>query len=387
MASSRRKGVDAQGSIDALPPYVHNGATNPNSTPKSQNAQVSISHQNLVKPALSSSSPPPVISFSIDVKDLLHAKDGSKRKPALYIAFAASHPVQANAVKRWLGDHVSVRHVYTDAEKAGWAEWCEEIDTKSGSIFFHDERPLYCDLKYFSRCLASAAGIACYNMSFERRHPGAYRCAISRLFPRGTAIFITERSILRYPEEALHMMRWFEKSSTGKVESWRMCLMPNAVEWILKRIQGCDSKNEERFVFPCLRLGFAITEHSYLGMIDVIHRLQMQLYNWNVRRRDGDPEQFVTQVPRYEQQGFILPLPNLPGYSSWADIEDSDLTEDMVKARDIILLEYFCAWAATKAGQYRKFLVLDDIRTNKTQNHSWHIKFWDPIQFKREIRY
>ncbi|EXJ93333.1 hypothetical protein A1O1_01725 [Capronia coronata CBS 617.96] len=310
--------------------------------------------------------------FSIAVEDILHVKDQPRRKAAVYIAFAASHPLQATAVKKWLGRHVSPRHIYTDAEKDGWADWCDEIDKKLAIVLFHNERPLYCDLKYFSRYLSSTAGISCYEMSFQYHKDATSHCAISRLFPRGAAIFITERSMRKFPEESLYAMRWFQKSSAKKVESWKMCLMPNAVDWILRQAQECGSEDRQ----------------NYIGMLEVIHRLQAQSKKWDVRRANGDPDDLVTKVPRYEQQRFLLSLPVPPKYPKWSETTVlAEMSEDQIDDRDLILLNYFYGLGATKAAQYRKFLVLDDKQPDKTRKHSWHVKFWHPTKFVREMKY
>ncbi|KAL2410932.1 hypothetical protein ABEF91_001445 [Exophiala dermatitidis] len=309
------------------------------------------------------------IIFSTNMEDLLQIKDGSKRKLAIFLAFTVSHPIQANSVQKWLCSHINPRYIYTDAEKDGWSEWVEEIATKRGLIMFHEEHPSYCDLKLLSRYLASQARISCFSLSFEPRDDGLVYCAASKIFPRGTALFITERAMLRYPEESLHAMQWFAKSSVRKFDSWRLCLIPDAVEWILNQAGECESQNQQ----------------SYIGMLSVIHKLQMESYNWNAQQQDHDEETLLSNDSLHEPPGLTLSLPSLTCYQSRHN-EGSPESEDTVGARDAILLEYFCGWAASKAGQYRKFLVLDDTLTNKTQQHSWHIQFWDPRKIKSEIK-
>lgn len=120
-------------------------------------------------------------------------------------------------------------------------------------------------------------------------------------------------------------------------------------------------------------------------MLDVLHKIRLRSKDWTVQERNGDFERFVKQVCSYEEQGFILTLPDLPGYQISSDEGISDMADARVNDRDLILLEYFCGWAAARAAQYRKFLVLDEKHNNKTQTYSAHIRFWDPFKFKREI--
>lgn len=235
--------AEVQPSLDNLPRSLSEISIDVGLTPKKPNERTFISH--LGSLASSFSLLPPEMIFSTSAEELLQDKDHSKKKPAVYVAFATSHPLETDAVRKWLCDHISPRHIYTDAEKDGWAEWCEEIETRRGIVLFHDERPLYWDLKHLSRYLSSSASIACYNMSFADHDSGTTSCTISRLFPRGTAIFITETSMLEYPEASLYAMRWFEKSSREKVESWKLCLIPNPTEWIIRRAQESEGKDRQ----------------------------------------------------------------------------------------------------------------------------------------------
>lgn len=109
-------------------------------------------------------------------------------------------------------------------------------------------------------------------------------------------------------------------------------------------------------------------------MLEVIHRLRMEFL-----------ERTMANPPSVDEEDdeLVLSPTDLPGYPR---VETSDLGADSVKARDELLLQYFCGWAALNAAKYRRFVILDGEHTNNTVNHSWHVLFREPAKFNEEHR-
>lgn len=92
------------------------------------------------------------------------------------------------------------------------------------------------------------------------------------------------------------------------------------------------------------------------------------------------PDQ-TASVDLMEDYNVVLSPTNLPGYVSSIEAVASYMDSSRIDARDRILSEYFCAWAGLNANKYRRFILLDEHLTNKTQKHSWHVQFETPAEF------
>lgn len=194
-------------------------------------------------------------SFFADFEPMLFGADKAKTKPRVFVSFAKSYPREADAVKAWLRQHVNDRNIYTDAETDGWSDWMEIIShTKSGIVLFLDQSPLYCDLKFLASCL-SRFHITCFKLTFPRWESAVDddRGVVSRLFPRGTVLFITEHSMMNSPEEVLRAMRWFEQQSRRKAHSWKLSLLPDAIKWILQHAIRASGEAQQRYAWCYLR--------------------------------------------------------------------------------------------------------------------------------------
>lgn len=190
------------------------------------------------------------IRFSADWDYIIGPSEVVRRKPRVFISFAKSHPVEAEAVKEWLLQYLNPQHIFTDAEKNsdGWKDWMDDIGTKTGIVLFYEDSPAYGDLEFFSRLIQSS-NILCYSLSFhEFECDDPSRNLVTRLFPRGTGLFITEDTMTNKPTEALWAMQWFEQQSTNKVRSWKLGLMPNAVEWVSRQAAKAGGETQKTFV-------------------------------------------------------------------------------------------------------------------------------------------
>ncbi|KIW99429.1 uncharacterized protein Z518_11168 [Rhinocladiella mackenziei CBS 650.93] len=303
------------------------------------------------------------ISLSSHFEEFLTITGKKERKPRFYIAFAESHPFEAEAIQNRLERHVHGRYIYKSSEKEAWDAWVADTDKREGVILFHEDNPVYCDLKGFYKCLWMPS-FAFYNLSFPP-FDHDHSIQIQRLFPRGNTLLITENSMIHSSKEALFAMQWFEQLSIGKVQSWKLCLVPNAAEWISRQIMRSNEDIQKR----------------YLGMLEVMHRLRVQSMKARINvLYSGDPDRIVRCELPNEECDFILSPPSFENKDPALASDD----DEAVEARDSALLEYYCGWAASNVSQYRKFMVLDDKYTNKTQKHSYHIWFREPNAFVRE---
>lgn len=203
-------------------------------TPGSPSQQGSRLPHDLKQKVASVTSSGTKLTFSANFKELV-GSDREKKRPLFYIAFARSHPTEAQAVTRWLTEQPSIttRHIYADTEKKAWGEMREEIDlskSKHGIVLFLEGTQAYCDLKSLAKWVRE---VACFSISFQQPG-GSLGNSITRLSPKGMVMFITESTMIEFPQEVLFLLKWFEEQCRLKPKSRKLGLIPNAKEWITK---------------------------------------------------------------------------------------------------------------------------------------------------------
>ncbi|KAK5211603.1 hypothetical protein LTR41_003064 [Exophiala xenobiotica] len=309
---------------------------------------------------------PAALTFSASFRDLMNFGDRERKRPAFYIAFGKSRPLEAAAVKNWLLVHnISKRAIWSDEEKDAWSEWRSEIGPKQGILLFRRGTSRYYDMKSLALCLYQ--GIICFDVSFPGDESWTGN-AITRVFIRGTGLFITENTLIDYPDEVLRAVKWFQQQSKGKAKTYKLGLVPDASEWLLKRVLECDEAVRDK----------------YIGILEVVSQLESQgWFDWNSATK-GDPDRWLVDDGPGEDYRFILPIPSdLPGYESLTSA--SRMEASRVEARDKILIQYFVGWAALRVETYKNFYVLDEERTCDTVKHSCHVYFRKRAKFVEMI--
>jgi hypothetical protein len=118
----------------------------------------------------------------------------------------------------------------------------------------------------------------------------------------------------------------------------------------------------------------------YVKSLEIIRRLEGQSASSTCFSDEyPDPDRVLSGPYRDPDDEAIYNISSLPGFGSW---EDADFSSTAVEARDKTLLQYFAGCAATLcARKIRRFIVVDQKHTNKTEQHSCHIWFRDPERF------
>ena len=122
-----------------------------------------------------------------------------------------------------------------------------------------------------------------------------------------------------------------------------------------------------------------------MKMLEILRKLQMR---WSeatadTGRQHEDPERFIKRSLLAEDDQFVMSPTGIPVYRDWVD---ADMRPDAISERDQKLLEYFAGWSALNASRYRQFTVAHANHTNKTDRHSCHINFREPIAFMSDER-
>ncbi|KAJ9602012.1 hypothetical protein H2200_013571 [Cladophialophora chaetospira] len=300
------------------------------------------------------------VSFSANFERMVDGLDKQQR-PRIFIAFAKARPAEAKAVTDWLIQHLGARYIFSDNQKDEWTEFLGELVSNPGLILFHDRYPCYCDIPHLYKFLKPAS-LWCFNVSFRNRDE-----PLSRLFPRGNVLCITEDSLLHHSEGALAAMEWFERGSINKEQFWKLVLPPDFVSWVLRQANMVDEKVQVR----------------HMDMLETWYDLRKRSSKASSTkgRRYEDPDKMLRDRTMVDDDQLLLSPKDLPKYVDW---DTADMRHDAVCARDTAFLKYFIGWSVVNVSKYRNFTVVDAKHTNKTQHQSWHIYFREPASYERQ---
>jgi hypothetical protein len=188
--------------------------------------------------------------FTADFDALFCGIDRKQRKPRVFITFAKSHPLETTIIKDWLRSYIGDRYVFDNSEKGDWAEFQDHDDmsNKTSVILFHADRSAFTDLQGFYQSLRYS-NVLCYNVRFTKATVDTTTAdgsnPFTMLFPRGTALCITEDLLRRFPDKALFALRWFRTSSNGKAKTWKLMLFPRIQDWLKHVIRTAGDEKTE----------------------------------------------------------------------------------------------------------------------------------------------
>lgn len=294
-----------------------------------------------------------------------HAK-ASPTNARIFIAFASAYPYEAQVLQNWLCEYVPSRNIFSDTEKNGWGEFCEASDRKVGVVLFHDKLSNYTSLTKLSSWLKRDS-LGCFNVGFETMG----RISLSRIFPRGTVLALTEFCMTIYMEQTLYILKWFETNAKGKTSSWKLILFPDAIGQCFRVLAS-----------PSIGSDAQKTIGEILGILLRLSKASGRLAM--------DPDEYINGGVLDRQHGtndsFILSPPKLSGLSTSNGFvsESMETNQPAVRARDRLFSEYVLGWASLNCTQYRRFIVVDDILRNQSEPHSCHVYFMHPERFPVE---
>jgi hypothetical protein len=305
------------------------------------------------------------LTFLADFDGMIAGLDTkAQRRSRFYIAFAKSDPPAAKAVKEWLlSQAVSFRKIFSDVGSEDWEDIRIDMEQKT-VMLFSDGYPNYAsDFPHFYRYLRTSN--FCYTLSFVGKTSDriGQRNTVTRLFPRGTVLCITEATILRHAEATVQLLKWFEKSSIKKEEFWKLIVPPNLDSWLM----ACAAKLH------------ASTQARYGDVLAAVQRLQTRSLEINLlkRQRYEDPEQYARDTSFLKQDGLVISPGNTSDYEGnhW---EHTTMDEQALQQRDQKFVDYFIGWSTLNAHKYRQFQLADAKHTQQTERNACHIWFRHP---------
>lgn len=306
-----------------------------------------------------------VFQYLTTVSSRLKADPSNAR---IFIAFANLFPYEARVLREWLSGLVKARNIFSDTEKDGWEEFLESSEKKVGVVLFHQKLPNFTSLKELSVRLQGDT-LVCFNISSDDK---TERFLFERIFPRGTAVCITEYCMTEFLEPTLEILRWFEFTTKQKKSNWKLVLFPDAVNKCMQRLRTLNEGPQK----------------TLAEIVGILLRLTKPIV-----RSPMDPDLYICGE-NFDGEGgsndslVLSPPPQLLNLSTYArsGIFCTD-DERVLKARGQKFSEYVRAWTVLNCMNYRRFFVIDDSMTSETEPHSCHIQFRHPESFMKENRF
>jgi len=284
----------------------------------------------------------------------------------IFIAFASVFPYVAQILREWLGGLVKARNIFSDTENDGWEEFLESSDRKVGVVLFHQKLPNFISLKHLSVRLQGDM-LVCFNVSSENQ---TGRFSFERIFPRGSAICITESCMTGFLEPTLEILRWFEFTSKQKKSNWKLVLFPGVEDKCLQRLNTL-SEGPQKTVAEIIGILLRLAKPKVCSPMDPDLYICGEKLGGN-----GMNDSLVLSPPPQ----LLHPSIDTESWLTWTDDEGE------LKARDRKFLEYIRAWTVLNCMNYRRFFVVDECVKGETEPLSCHIQFRHPEKFMRDYR-
>jgi chromo domain-containing protein 1 len=194
----------------------------------------------------------------------------------------------------------------------------------------HDSIQNIHKIPYLSHVLQKNASIFIINLKTSLQH------GITRLFPHGSAILLTDSIFLHHPARALQILTWFRLSvlESKPAWTWKVVTRPRIRDWILS-LMAAKPKSESTV---------------YLGIYEQIWRLlPLELMD---RAADADFETPGPDAP-------FVSAAHIDGYDLGVGLHD--LAPDArpgLAANDAHLVRWYAAWSMGKTDRFRRFHVI-----------------------------
>ena len=152
-----------------------------------------------------------------------------------------------------------------------------------------------------------------------------------RMFPSGAAVLITDGLLLKEPAFTLRILQWYRCCilPSKLPGSWKLIMRPHLKSW-LKRLLSASTSHPD---IAC-----------YIGIFEEYLRL--------VPADLEDPlDEHQTPSP---DSPLITPLA-ISGYR--ADLALADLTPEIMRENDELLVKWFAEWSLKKKFEHRRFWI------------------------------
>ncbi|KAK5949744.1 hypothetical protein OHC33_009133 [Knufia fluminis] len=270
-----------------------------------------------------------------------------KSRIFVMLAYKQVEPERVSHLTSWLiSTGLPSDQIFDKSVSGDWAKLSRRIEDSVCVILFDRLYP-FIILDGLAKWL-ERENLICWEIDYRAK--GDTPLQMTKLFPRGRAIAISEGCFIHEPSATLSVLKWFKAKASVPVSSSKL-MTPPGISFILQE-QAVLARKES-------------SKNQYLDMA----RLLQQMSDMNDHTDASD-----SGFGEVNSLNFSVVKPTWS--EVYKDIPESDEKLSAIEAKerdeekDDKLLQYFAAWAARHTEDHRRFiaLIMDNNMGKKPKN-------------------
>lgn len=273
--------------------------------------------------------------YGIDYSRLIHQVPPkiSAECSKFFLLFPKEAKDEQDLVVQFLSTNNALE-IYTYAPRsndAAWDYFYQSVD--AGVIIAHSSFWQYHLLPHFTNILKKSTNV--WSLSL-RRDPNMTHPHLTRLFPHGCMLLLTDSLLLLRPHDAVRLLSWFRlRVLVDKpAGTWKLITRPGLRNFCLN---CCNERTDNEEGAP-----FVAIYQELVLMLDAD-----ELYDFDEQRpKDDAPIYCMPKIKSFNTKvGRRVPFAR-------------DLDHAAIARNDAVLLEFFAGWASCNIELYRRFHVV-----------------------------
>lgn len=290
------------------------------------------------------------------LKDLSWSPDLSKvDKGSVFVILAhkLSKSDRVQQLKSWLvKEGLPSSHVFDKSISGHWADFCRHIENSVCVVLFDKHYPVI-NLDGLAKWL-ERENLICWKLNYLAMADTPLQT--TRLFPRGTALAISEGCFVHEPSATLSVLKWFKAKVSKPYPSSRL-VIPPSISFVLPE-QAILARKETN-------------KNQFLDIAKLLHEMD-ELNNSKTDTSDsglGEENSLEFSVLRPAWTEVYKDIPQSDEKLSAIETKERDIE------RDDKLLQYFGAWAARHLEDHRRFIAFTiNDEMGKKPKHIEHVR-------------
>ncbi|MCJ1382699.1 hypothetical protein MMC17_005812 [Xylographa soralifera] len=291
--------------------------------------------------------------FGITYTNLLwQGNTNNARKDNFYLMYPTELEDEKNIISRWL--EANTAKIYSSFGVGEWDRFTSSVE--AGVVLIHENVTRLHVIPALVRLLRRPFNIFFINLRPDRliHVQSSSKSSVTRLFPHGGSILLTDSLFLNCPEAAVRILTWFRIYILHSKPSgtWKVVTRPRIRDWILSIVE--ERTKEEGHVF------MQIYEQIY-------YILPLELMD-----ETDDYETPKDEAPFVSSRGIAA-------HDLRVGLGDKRNDVEGIARNDNVLADWYAGWTRTKVEFQRKFHIVHGVKEGGEAVRKGWMKKWSYI--------
>ncbi|MCJ1284280.1 hypothetical protein MMC26_003611 [Xylographa opegraphella] len=274
------------------------------------------------------------------------------QKDNFYLMYPAELEEEKNVISLWL--EANTAKIYSSFEVGGWDKFTSSVE--AGVVLIHESVTRLHVIPGLARLLRRPFNIFFINLRPDRSkfEDGSSKCRLTRLFPHGGGILLTDSLFLNCPEAAVRILTWFRiyilhSKPDG---TWKLVTRPRIRDWILSIVE--ERTKEEGHIF------MQIYEQIYYIL----------------------PHELMDETDDYEtpkEEAPFVSAREIAAHDPFVGRGDRRNDVEGIARNDEVLADWFAGWTRTRVEYLRKFHIVHEVKEGGEAVRKGWMKKWSHI--------